>query len=80
MKMTNISEVKDFLSIIPECKGDVWVESVDGDRFNLKSSLSCYIAIGRIIEERGADLELFCSDHGDEQMFYDYFARHPGAA
>jgi len=76
MKLSNISAVNDFLAIIPECKGEVWVESVDGDKFNLKSSMSRYIALGRIIEERGADLELFCSDSADEQRFYEFFSKH----
>ncbi len=80
MRLSNISEVRDFLAIIPKCRGDVWVESVDGDKFNLKSPLSSYIALGRIIEERGSDLELFCSSSADERRFYDFFSKHRGAA
>ena len=34
--------------------------------FNLKSSLSQYIAIGRLIEESGDTLELFADSREDE--------------
>ena len=37
MRLTNISEVNIFINLVNECKGDVWLESVDGDKINLKS-------------------------------------------
>ena len=34
--------------------------------FNLKSSKSQYIAIGRLIQESGSSLELFANDKNDQ--------------
>ena len=40
MKLSNIGEVNDFLEVVNRCEGDVWLQSVEGDKINLKSSLS----------------------------------------
>ena len=45
MKFTSVNEVNDFLKIVNECNGSVWLESTQGDRFVLNSVLSHYIAI-----------------------------------
>ena len=66
MKLTNIKDVKKFISVLDTCKRDVYLKSPEGDVFNLKSSLSQYIAIGRLLEESGDSLELFANDPVDE--------------
>ncbi len=44
VRLESVVVVSPFdLPIIPKCKGSVWVESVEGDRFNLKSSLHPYV-------------------------------------
>ena len=40
MKLSNIGEVNDFLEVVNRCEGDVWLQSTEGDKINLKSSLS----------------------------------------
>ena len=45
MKLTNRIEIVDFLSAIKAAKGEVWLESIYGDRYNLKSALARYVAI-----------------------------------
>ena len=32
MRLHNIGEVNDFLETVDRCKGDVWLESVEGDK------------------------------------------------
>lgn len=49
----------DFVATVNDCKGQVWLESPEGDRYNLKSVFSQYIALGKLLEERGDYLELF---------------------
>ncbi len=66
MKLKNIKEVEEFRRIIRECKGNVFLKSVEGDVFNLKSSLSEYIALGQLVSEAGDNLELFADDREDE--------------
>ena len=64
--------------MVSRCNGAVWLESKDGDRLNLKSELSKYVAIGRLIDERADDLELFCSLREDEVMIFGFFNMNPG--
>ena len=66
MKLTNITEVQKFIEAVNSCENDVYLKSVEGDVFNLKSSLSQYIAIGRLIEDAGESLELFAQTREDE--------------
>ena len=66
MKLKNIKEVEEFRKVIHECEGDVYLKSPEGDVFNLKSSLSEYIALGRLLGEAGDSLELFASRREDE--------------
>ena len=66
MKLSNIKDVQTFIAAVNACENDVYLKSVEGDVFNLKSSLSQYIAIGRLIEESGDSLELFAQTREDE--------------
>ena len=58
MKLSNISDVQKFTAAVNACTGDVY----------LKSSLSQYIAIGRLLEEFGDSLELFARTREDEAI------------
>ena len=49
-----------------ECTGNVYIHTPQGDVFNLKSALSEYIAIGRLLDEHGDELELFADLREDE--------------
>lgn len=77
MKLTKISQVKDFLAIVNTCKGDVILTSQYGDKYNMKSLLTQYVAIGALLGERGDELELFCSSKEDEAKFLKFFNENP---
>lgn len=79
MRLTNISEVNDFIKIINECKGDVWLESMEGDKINLKSKISQYVAISALISIEGDNLDLYCSLPEDEAKFLKFFEDHPAS-
>lgn len=79
MKFTKLDEVNDFLKTVDSCKGEVWLESVYGDKYVLTSVLSHYIAKSILLVEHGHELELFCQLPEDAQKFYKYFAKHPDA-
>ena len=66
MRLTNMKDVKKFIEAVNACEHDVYLKSLEGDVFNLKSSLSQYIAVGRLIEESGDSLELFAQTREDE--------------
>ena len=75
MKLKNIKEVEAFRKVIHECEGDVYLKSPEGDVFNLKSALSEYIALGRLLGEAGDSLELFASNHEDEGLLLSFLAK-----
>ena len=78
MRLKNIEEVNAFLATVNSCNGEVWLESQYGDKFNLKSKLSQYVAMGALLSDKDEILELFCSNKEDEQKFFHYFREYPG--
>ena len=78
MKFKNAIEVNDFLSTVEKCEGEVWLESISGDKYVLKSVFSRYIAMSALLSEQGDNLELFCQLPEDRVKFYKYFYEHPG--
>jgi len=68
MKLSNVKDVKKFIDTVNACENGVFLKSLEGDVFNLKSSLSQYIAIGRLIEESGDNLELYAETREDEAL------------
>ena len=77
MRLTNSKEIFEFKLAIAHCKGEVWLESVEGDKFNLKSVVSQYLALGELLQEHGKDLELFCQYPDDQNNFYKFFEENP---
>lgn len=77
MKLTKEIEIIDFLSAVKQAKGEVWLESQEGDRYNLKSTLSRYVAIGALLSDHSDELELYCENSSDEGYFYQFFDKHP---
>ena len=77
MRLTKIKEVNDFLEIVNHCKGEVTLTSPYGDKYNLKSLLTQYVAIAAMAKENGDYLELFCDNRDDEKYFMELFEEHP---
>lgn len=64
MRLRSEADVQEFLDAVSQCGGDVYLKSPEGDIFNLKSSMSRYIAIGRLIEEQGDTPGALCRPEG----------------
>lgn len=77
MKIKNIKDVETFLSVVNQCRGEVTLNSIYGDKYNLKSTLTQYVAIAALLGEHGEDLELWCTDKDDERRFLQMFKDHP---
>lgn len=77
MKLKNIDEVNEFLSVIDTCEGNVYLTSPYGDRYNLKSKLAQFVAIAALIGEKGNELELFCDTKADENKLVKFFDKNP---
>ena len=59
MKLKPVIDLDAFRRAIRSCNGAVFLKSSEGDVFNLKSTLSEYIALGRLLHEQSGALELF---------------------
>lgn len=75
MKLTNVENVNEFLSAVDKCVGNVYLTSQEGDKINLKSKLSQYIAIAALVKNN--DLELWCDNKDDERLMLAFFTNHP---
>lgn len=77
MRIRNIQQLNGFMLALNQCRGGVWLESPEGDKYNLKSQFSQYVALGELLSERGEYLELYCTHKEDEQYFYEYLWNQP---
>lgn len=71
------SEFEAFKKAVEQCKGQVWLETPEGDKFNLKSEFSYYIALAALLNEHGNELDLYCQYSTDEHFFYEFFNKYP---
>lgn len=77
MRISNKTQVHDFLATVDKCKGNVFLKSVAGDCYNLKSELSKFVALGALIMDKAGELELFCDLKEDESLFMKFFIENP---
>lgn len=68
MRLRSEADIQEFLETVNSCEGGVYLRSPEGDIFNLKSSLSRYVAVAHLIEEHGDSLELFADRREDRAL------------
>jgi len=72
--LSNVRDLNAFMQAIKECKEDVYLRKNDGtEQFNLKSTLSEYIGLGKLCDEHGNDYEIFCNSAADESKLLKFF-------
>ena len=72
--LKDVNDVNALLEAIQKCDGDVWLRSTDGrEEFNMKSVLSRYMGIGKLLEEQGDLWEFFCGKFSDEAYLFKFF-------
>lgn len=76
MKLNRIEEVEIFMALVDSCEGGVYLTSQYGDRYNLKSKLTQYLAIAQLLNKEN-DLELWCDKQKDENKFLQFFKDYP---
>ena len=75
--LKNIKDIGAFHTAVQQCKGDVWLRKNDGtEDFNLKSTLSEFIALGKLADLHGDEYEIFCTLPSDEGYLLKYFYEH----
>lgn len=65
MKLVNVDNVDEFFKTVDSCKGKVELVSPEGDRLNLKSKLTQYVALAKIFSDgyiRELELAVYESD------------------
>lgn len=73
MKIHNINNVKEFFKVVDECKGKVELVSDEGDRINLKSKLSQYVALADVFNNATiSELELVAYDPEDVERLISF--------
>ncbi len=78
MKLRTDADINAFLEAVKKCSGPVFLVSPEGDQYNLKSTLTTiYIAMGKLLEEQGDNLELFTQNKEDENILLGFLHDNP---
>ena len=74
MNIFNVENPEKFLEVIKQCKGTVELISQEGDRLNLKSELTKYLAISKLFADNTLinNMELVASDPDDVKFLMQY--------
>lgn len=64
MRLNNMKEVKGFKAAIDSCKDNVWMMEGKDTFYNLKSELTQFVVLAKLLEDN--DLELYTSSKEDE--------------
>lgn len=63
----------DLIKTIDECKGDVYLETTDGDILNLKSKLCQMIGLSTILRNSEvSEAKLRCANPEDETLLFRF--------
>jgi hypothetical protein len=74
MLLKNAHDIDSLLTAVSKCRGDVILRNINQyEEFNLKSTLSRYIAIGELCKDHGDEYEVFCMDKADEGYMIQFF-------
>lgn len=76
MKITNIPDINDFFKVVDKCKGRVELTSSEGDRINLKSKLTQFVAMAQLMNTTYVkELEIVASEPEDANRLLDYMMK-----
>lgn len=64
-------DIQDFISTIDSCKGDVFIETDEGDCLNLKSKLCQIMGIANILQGvMVSNVRIRCANPEDESLLF----------
>ncbi len=62
-----------FIKVLDKCKGDVYLETTEGDSLNLRSKLSQMVGIANILKGASvSEATLRCTNPDDETMLFRF--------
>ncbi len=75
MRVRNLQEVEAFRDAINHCSRSVWLETIHGDKYDMKSALSQYIGIAELLRDEDEEPELFAPDRADQAVLMDFLSK-----
>lgn len=79
MKLTNIKDVEGLFKVIDQCQGKVELVTEEGDRLNLKSRLSQYVALVNVFADaKIGELELVAYEDVDVAKIAQFVFKDAG--
>ena len=77
----NVKDVEKFMEVVHSCEGPVWLTDwrVDDEgeynlRLNLKSEISLYLGVAKLLGTMGDWFEIHVSSHNDEAKLMEFMA------
>lgn len=72
LKLHNI-DFDEFIKVVDKCKGNVYLETPDGDSLNLKSKLCQMLGLSAVFSSAEvAEATIRCEDPEDESMLFRF--------
>ena len=75
MRLKNDVNLVDFLNQVQKCKYDVYMETVEEDKLNLKSVLSQYLFVVLVEQKDVWDHSRITCEEADREILADYLER-----
>lgn len=73
MKIMNLTNVEGFLNTVNTCKGSVELVTKEGDRLNLKSELTKYVALTSVFSDaKIKEMEIITSEPDDAMKLVSF--------
>ena len=73
MKINSVSAINEFKEIVSRSNGQIWMQDSKGREYDLKSELSMYNVIGKLLSNPNHDLELYASDLNVQMRLVSFF-------
>ncbi len=68
MKIRNTQQLHVLENAIDRCNHSVWLESVQGERYDMKDEQGRHEGLERLMSDTNADLGLYANDRADEAI------------
>lgn len=75
MMIHTVSAIEEFRNIVSRSDGHIWMQDSSGQEYDLKSELSMYRVIGRLLSASDHDLELYASDPNTQMRLISFLYR-----
>ena len=73
MKIRSMRELAAFNEMLSRCRGQVWIESPNGERLDLTVESTRIRGLSALLGERADEYEIYARSREDEMLLLDYF-------